>query len=365
MSSTLRVFLNASALPAKPAGAGVYMIQLANALTACASLEVHAAAPIPMAGAEWVRVPQGSSARRFRWELRHVGEAVVACQAQVYHGLHFYTPRSLPIPRVTTVHDLTFFRISRRYSFEHRAYYGAIARSVRWAERIIVPSSAVAGDVVRYLGLPPARIRVIPEAPRAGLMPASPTEIDAFRREHAIEGRYLACLGTTEPGKRTVDAIRALPAIVERHPDVTLVIAGNPGRLTAALEREAARLGVARHVKFTGYLPDSRLPAFLTGAEALVFPSLYEGFGLPPLEAMACGTPVIASGAPAMDEVLHGVAAFVPTRSPTAIANEAVRLLSDAAHRAALSQRSLEHARRFTWARAAELTEEVYREVAL
>lgn len=364
MPSTLRVFLNASALPARPAGAGVYMIQLVNALTVRESLEVHAAAPVPLAGAEWVRVPQRSAAHRFRWELRNLGAAVAATDARVYHGLHFFTPRSLPIPRVTTVHDLTFFRIPRRYTLQRRAYYGAIARTVRWAERVIVPSSAVASDVVRHLGLAPARIRVIPEAPRTGLVAAAPADVEAFRREHEIEGRYFACLGTTEPGKRTVDAIRALPAIRERHKDVTLVVAGNPGRLTAALEREAAALGVASHVKFAGYLPDSRLPAFLTGAEALVFPSLYEGFGLPPLEAMACGTPVISAKAPAMDEVVEGAALFVPTRAPAAIAAEAVRLLSNPGFRAEVSQRSLEHARKFTWARTAELTEQVYREVA-
>ncbi len=363
MPPPLPVFLNASALPARPAGAGVYMLQLINALTASDSVEVHAAAPVPLRGAQWVNVPQGSPLRRFRWELRDLGSAVASSDAQVYHGLHFYTPHALAIPRVTTVHDLTFFRIPRRYSLQHRAYYGAIARSVRWAERVIVPSSAVASDVVRYLGLPPARIRVIPEAPRAGLTAASPPDVEAFRREHAIDGPYLACLGTTEPGKRTVDAIRALPAVLDRHPDVTLVLAGNPGPLTSALEREAARLGVTANVRFTGYLPDGRLPAFLTGAEALVFPSLYEGFGLPPLEAMACGTPVISARAPAMDDILDDAAIFVPPRSPGAIAESANRLLSSSSLRADLGRRSLEHARKFSWARAAELTEEVYHEV--
>jgi glycosyltransferase involved in cell wall biosynthesis len=364
MPPPLRVLLDASSLPERPAGAGVYMVQLASALAARDSLEVTAAAPVPLVGCGWHRVSQGGPATRFRWELRELGAAVAATDAQVLHGLHFFTPRTLSVPRVTTVHDLTFFRIPRRYSLQKRAYYGAIARTLRWAERVIVPSSAVATDVVRYLGLPPARIRVVPEAPRTGLRAATPQEVAQFRREHGTEGRYLACLGTTEPGKRTVDAIRALPEIVQAAGDVSLVVGGNPGPLTAALEREAERLGVRGRVHFVGYIPDARLPAFLTGAEALVFPSLFEGFGLPPLEAMACGTPVISSRASAMDEMLGDAALFVPTRSPGEIARQAIRLLCDSSLHSEVAQRGLEQARQFTWARAAELTEEVYREVA-
>ena len=364
MPPPLKVLLNASALPERPAGAGVYMVQLAGALAARTSLDVTAAAAVPLAGCGWHRVPRGAPAARFRWELQQLGDAVASTGARVLHGLHFFTPRTSPIPRVTTVHDLTFFRIPRRYSLQRRAYYGTIARTVRWAERVIVPSSAVANDVVRYLGLPPARIRVVPEAPRTGLHAANPDDVARFRRDHGIEGRYLACLGTVEPGKRTVDAIRALPDIAAAAPDVVLVIAGNPGPLSRALEREAGRLGVGKRVRFVGYVPDNRLPAFLTGAEALIFPSLYEGFGLPPLEAMACGTPVIATRAPAMDEVLGDAAILVPSRSPGEIARHATRLLADARYRTDMAAAGLERARQFTWARAAELTEEVYCEVA-
>lgn len=359
----IRVFLNASSLPERPAGAGVYALELAAALAEHEGVEVTVAAPRPIAGAEHVAAPAGGPARGFAWELRGLGEAVERADANVYHGTHFYTPRRLSIPRVATIHDLTFFRLPKRYGFAHRQYYRAIARTVRWAERVIVPSRAVATDAVRYLGLAPQRIRVIPEAPRAGLRRAPADEVAALRGRLGLEERYLLCLGTAEPGKRAVDAIRALPLVRERHPGVALALAGNPGRLSNALAAEAERLGVAGAVKFLGYVPDDDLAALFTGTEALVFPSLFEGFGLPPIEAMACGTPVIATQAPAMDEVLAGAALFVPLRDPAAIARAACELLDSPVRRAEASEMSARLAAAYSWKRVAEETVAVYREL--
>jgi len=361
----LRVFLNASSLPERPAGAGVYVLELAAALAAHPGVEVVVATRAPLSGTEHVAVPGGGAARHFGWELLRLGEAVERSGADVYHGTHFYTPRRLPVPRVATIHDLTFFRLARRYGFAHREYYRAIARSARWAQRVIVPSRAVATDVVRYLGLAPERIRVIPEAPRRGLGPASEDEVTALRVRLGLPGPYLLCLGTAEAGKRAVDAIRALPYLRERHPEVVVALAGNPGRLSGALDAEVARLGIADAVRFLGYVADGDLAALFTGAEALVFPSLFEGFGLPPIEAMACGTPVIAADAPAMDEVLAPAAVFVPLRDPAAIARAAYGLMDDPGWRAEVSRRSLELAGQYSWKRVAEETVAVYRELVL
>jgi glycosyltransferase involved in cell wall biosynthesis len=156
-----------------------------------------------------------------------------------------------------------------------------------------------------------------------------------------------------------------MPAILEAVPGTMLALAGNPGRLSAALEREGAALGLRDQVRFLGYVPDDDLPALLSGASALVFPSLYEGFGLPPLEAMACGTPVITASAPAMTELLGGAAEFVPLRDPAAIAEAAIRFLTEPSFRADRSAAGLELANRFSWKRAAAETAEVYREIDL
>jgi len=361
----LRVFLNASAIPDRPAGAGVYTIELARALARRDDVELLTASPraFPATGRRIASPARGAVARTL-WEQTVMPGLLRGEQAVVYHGAHFATPLRSPVARVVTVHDLTFYRLPARYSRRHRWYYRALARTAARAERMIVPSQAVAADAVHFLGYPPGRIRVIAEAPRTGITAANEAAVETLRRKLSVRGDYLLTLGTAEPGKRAIDAIRALSILRCQGRPLSLVLAGNEGTLSLALQKEVARLGINGAVHFAGYVPDEDLPALLTGAAALVFPSLYEGFGLPPLEAMACGTPVIASHVPAMDEVLSSAAVFVPVREPAAIAREAARLLDDAGWRQEWSGRGLAHAARFSWERAAAETVAVYREVA-
>ncbi len=358
----LRVVYNASALPRQPAGAGVYTRELAAALARRDDVELVVAAP-PWAeirgGTRVVSPPRGALPRTV-WEQTGLRKALR--DADVCHGTHMAIPLMVSTPTVATVHDLTFFRIPRRYTRAHRWYYRMLARIAARADRIIVPSAAIATATVRYLGYAPERIRVIAEAPRTSFSPASTGEMERVRHQMGLARDYILCLGTAEPGKRAVDAIRAL-ALLETTANVDLVLAGNPGPLSGALQREAEWLGLTGRVHFTGYVRDSDLVALIIGALALVFPSLYEGFGLPPLEAMACGTPVITTNAPAMDEVLGDAALFVPLRDPEAIAR-CVRRLQDPRERADWSARGLAHVQRFSWQKAADETVEVYREVA-
>ena len=358
----IRVFFNASALPARPAGAGIYTLELARALDRHPEVVLIAAAPEPYRLARSTTRPSFPRPARPLWEWRGLPGELRRQRPDVYHGPHFFVPK-VDIPTVATVHDLTFFRIPKRYDVIHREYYRLLARTSRRADRIIVPSSAVAADVVRYLGYPPERIRVIAEAPRAGLAPASEQVVAEIRARLGLEQPYLLALGTAEPGKRVVDAIRAMPAIRASTPGTLLALAGNPGPLSAAFEHEVRRLDLGDCVKFLGYVDDADLGPLLTGAAALVFPSLFEGFGLPPLEAMACGTPVIATSAPAMSEVLAGAAMFVPLRNPAAIASAAIRLLSEPGLRSELSARAIEFAAQFSWEKAARETVDVYQEI--
>ncbi len=362
-SDPLRVFLNGSALPARPTGAGVYTLELACALAAREDVALTVAAPSQYAvpRAEMLNSPPTGPARRSAWEQLRMPRQFA--QADVYHGAHFATPLRSRVPRVATVHDLAFYRLPRRDSRKHRWYYRMLARSATRAERIVVPSRAVAGDVVRFLGYAPERIRVVAEAPRAGLTAASAAEVARTCAELGIEQPYLLCLGTAEPGKRAVDALRALALLKAQGISMQLVLAGNSGPLSAPLKREATRLGVDDRVVFTGYVSDASLGALYTGAVALIFPSLYEGFGLPPLEAMVCGLPVVATRVQAMQEVLGDAVIFVPLRDHSAIAAAAGSLLGDSSLRAEWAARGLEHAARFSWTKAAEETVEVYREL--
>lgn len=356
----LEVLYNASAVPQRRAGAGVYTLELGRALSARPTLDLRVLSPRETGFGQQIRTPE-HTARRIAWEELSLTRSASLGNADVYHGAHFFVPKGGP-PSVATVHDLTFFRIPRRYGAAHRAYYRHLARAAARADRIIVPSTAVAADCLRYLGYPPERLRVVAEAPRAGLCPATDAEVGAFRLRHGLRGPYFACLGTAEPGKRAIDAIRAMPALRDLQPGLVLALAGNAGALSAALMREVDRLGLQDSVRFLGYLPDGDLAPFLTGATALVFPSLYEGFGLPPLEALACGAPVITTNAPAMNAVLTAGALFVPPRDPPAIARAAGSLL-DPGRRENLAAAGREFVANFTWERAAEETESVYREL--
>lgn len=340
----------------------MYTVELGRALAARADLELAVWSPRELGFGARFAAPCSRN-DRYAWECVARGPYLRESGIDVYHGPHMFTPKSR-IPTVATVHDLTFYRLPRRYTFARRQYYRHLARTARRADRVIVPSSAVASDVVRWLSIEPANIRVIREAPRAGLVAAPEAEVQAYRVAAGLEAPYLVCLGTAEPGKRAIDAIRGMPAILEGAPGTLLALAGNPGRLSGALQREVQKLGMERSVRFLGYVPDRDLAGLLTGATALIFPSLYEGFGLPPLEALACGTPVIATDAPAMSELLAGVADFVPLRDPAAIARAATRLLTEPGFRAERSAAGLEFVRGFSWERAAEETAQVYREVA-
>lgn len=358
------MLLNATAVPSQPAGAGVYTIELGRALAARDDIALTAVAPRDLIeDATFLPSPASGGLRRTIWERAFLPR--IAHEQDVYHGAHFYTPPRLPCPAVATVHDLTFFRLPRRYDRRRRTYYRWIARSARRAARIIVPSKAVAGDVIHYLEFPPEDIRVIAEAPRAGLTPAREVEVGTLCLKYGLERPYLLCVGTAEPGKRAVDAVRAVATLKERGISVQLALAGNEGPLSAALRAEAARLEVADRVRFLGYVPDGDMAALYTGALALVFPSLWEGFGLPPLEAMACGTPVIASRAPAMIEVLGDAAVFIPLRDPMAIADQAARFIGEPEVAADWGARGQVHAASFSWTVAAAATADVYREVAL
>lgn len=361
----LRVCVNAVSVPPRPAGAGRYAIELICALEASGAVDALVVGPawlrtygVPLT----VEAPASGATARTAWELTSLPWRVRKLEYDVFHGTHFTVPPGLGRPTVATVHDLTFYLLPRRYDALHRWYYRTIVQTAARADRIIVPSRSVADAFAEHFPLAKRRVRIVPEAPAPSFRPASPEAVAETLSRHHIEGQYLLCVGTGEPNKRAVDAIRALPLLLERGIECQVVLPGNPGRLSLPLAREADRLGVGKRVHFIGYVPDEELRALYTGAVALVFPSLVEGFGLPPLEAMACGTPVIATDAPAMDEVLRGAAIFVPRRDPRAIAEAATRLLTDPAWRAEWSARGQAHAAGYSWQRTAAETVAVYQE---
>jgi glycosyltransferase involved in cell wall biosynthesis len=279
-------------------------------------------------------------------------------------------PLGAPVRRrmrtVVTIHDLGYLRFPDAHTRAHRLYLRlSTLWSARVASQVIAVSSATRDDLVRLAHVPPAAITVIHHGLSPRFRPiADSGSVAAAQQRYGITPPYFLYVGTIQPRKNLVRLIEAFAHLTHRerrtandgHGDPTLVIAGKRGWLTEAIERRAAELGVAKRVRFTGYVDDDDLPALLGGALAFVFPSLYEGFGMPVLEAMACGSPVLTSKSSSLPEVAGDAALLVDPTDTTAIAEGLARLSTDGALRAELRTRGLARAAEFTWDRCAEQT---------
>ena len=273
----------------------------------------------------------------------------------VVHGPNFVVPPARHAARVVTVHDLTPVRFPELCTADTLAYPGLIRRALRGGAWIHTPSQFVADEVVEAFGADPARVVAIPN----GVTEIGP---DVTGRD-AAEGvrlagsaRYLLAIGTIEPRKDLPWLVDAFDVLAASHRDVSLVVAGPDGWGVADFERAVARAAHrARIVRFGWVGPDQRA-ALLRGATALAYPSRYEGFGLPPLEAMAAGVPVVATDAGALPEVLGDAADLVPvgaglapTARADALADALARVLDDDAHRARLVTAGRERAATYSW----------------
>jgi glycosyltransferase involved in cell wall biosynthesis len=287
-----------------------------------------------------------------------------------------FAPNFLPPPTragriVLTVHDLAFRLFPESAPASTRAWLEALPRALDQAARVLVPSECTKADLLREYDVDPARVRVTPlGVDRDRYRPASPKRVAEARARFGIEGPYLLFVGAIEPRKNLPLLVRAFARVAPGPARAKLVIAGsgvpwNPEgdeQLERALGEVPA--SVAERVLRTGYVgPDDKV-ALLTGADALVFPSAYEGFGLPVLEAMACGTAVLTSRSSALPEVAGEAALRVDSADAGAVATGMEDLLSDDALRAALRAKGLERAAAFDWDTTAELTAVAVEEAA-
>lgn len=293
------------------------------------------------------------------------------------HVPYFASPLFPTVPTVVTIHDLIPLLLpAYRGSLLVRTYTRLVAAAARKAEAIITVSKASKRDIVRHLHIPPERIHVTYEAAGEAFQPVEDeAQLAAIRQKYALPERYLLYLGGFDQRKNLSTLLRAFALLVNKQThrvlslskEARLVIAGQlPGRDTPRFpdpRRLVRELGVEERVTFTGWVPEEDKPALLSGATAFVFPSLYEGFGLPPLEAMACGTPVIASNRSSLPEVVGQGGVLVEPTDVEALAGAMEALLTDDALRAELQQKALAQAAKFSWQQTALETLAVYRKV--
>jgi alpha-1,3-rhamnosyl/mannosyltransferase len=268
--------------------------------------------------------------------------------------------------RVVTVHDLTCIDFPRFHPLLRRVLFRVgLWRVARLADAIIVPSAATRRDLRRRIGWSRAPVHVVPSAAGARFVPLAAAEAEPVVRRYGLAFReYLLFVGNVEPRKNLVGLLRAYDALRRRRREgPVLVIAGGAGWKNRAIREAIGASPYTADIRIVGYVPDAELAALMNGALAFVYPSLYEGFGLPPLEAMACGTPVITSNRSSLPEVVGGAALLVDPENIGDLADAMARLAEDAPLRDELRERGLERAREFSWRRTAEMTSAVYESV--
>ena len=357
------------------AGAGVYTYQLVRALAelpgeqrffvfARPGLFDDVAAKQPRLRV--IHIDSQSRATRLAWEQAILPLLLRRLRIDVLHSPHHHTPLAARLPRVVTFHDVTFLLLPSRYPPVRRLYMAGVTRAAaRVADAIVTPSRTVQRDVTGRLGVPAERVVAIPEAAGPQFMPIEDERTLArVRQQHQLPSRYILSVGSLEPGKNRARLIEAYARLCSEGVECPLVIVGQPAWRYEGDHELVRQLGLDGLVRFLGYVPDDDLPVLYSAATFLAFPSLYEGFGLPVLEAMACGTPVVTSDISAPAEVAGNAALLVDPYDVSALAQAMGRLLSDASLRAELSMRGLERARQFSWQRTARETLSLYQIVA-
>lgn len=284
--------------------------------------------------------------------------------AELFHATEHLLPPFRGIPTVLTVHDLIFRHLPEHHKRLNRWYLNlTLPLYCRRASHIIAVSEATRADISAAYRVPPEKITVIYEAAAPDFRPQSPERVAAVRVRHHLPERYLLFVSTIEPRKNLTRLLHAWEPLYLAGAAPPLVLVGKRGWLEgdffAALEASPARAGVLR----TGYILDEDLPALYAGATAFVFPSLYEGFGLPPLEAMACGTPVICANTSSLPEVVGDAALGFDPRDVEAIREAVRQVAQDAPLRDELRARGLRRAAQFSWEQAARETYALYQKL--
>jgi len=307
------------------------------------------------------RVPVGPMGRHW-WSIglpRHIRRSAI----DLFHGTNFDVPLRRRCATVLTIHDLSPLLYPETHT--RRSVKRARRRlpmMVRLADAIITPTETVRGELAEYLKGTQEKIFAIPEAARAIFQPVDFAATESVRRRLGIGDEFLLAVGTIEPRKNLEVLITAFEEVVRARPasGLQLVIAGAAGWLSGPLFEAFGKSPARERIILTRYLHDDDLRALYSSCRAFVYPSIYEGFGLPPLEAMACGAPVIASDIPALSETLDNAAHFFDPQSSQQLSKAIIQVTTNQDLRQRLMSAGLRQAREASWERTARLTLEVY-----
>ena len=289
--------------------------------------------------------------------------------AEVLH-VQYTAPPLAPCAVVATIHDLSFEHLPETFKRRSRAQLRlTVRRTARHAAQILTLSEFSRRDVIETYGIDPERVAVTPAAAAAHFRPVTnETDLRRIRATYGIEGDYVLALGSIQPRKNLVRLINAYSSLRKQRQNIAmprLVIAGKRGWLEGETMRAAELSAAAHDIRFIGYVVEANLPALFSGAICFAYPSYFEGFGLSVLEAMQCGTPVIAGNRTSLPEVAGDAAVLVDPFDETAIAEALRSLVENPDRRADLRVKGLERAKRFSWQQTARLTLQAYERAQL
>ena len=282
--------------------------------------------------------------------------------------VQYTAPPLAPCPVVATIHDLSFEHLPETFRLRSRVQLRVTVRATaRRAAHVIAPSEYTRRDLLETYGLDPARVTAIPLAVSPRFRPVEDAgEVGRVKGRYGIAGEYVLAVGSIQPRKNLARLLRAYSALRRergRSNLPQLVLVGKQAWLYGDTLRTIEEEGLGDSVLLTGYVSEDDLPALYTGALLFAYPSFYEGFGLPPLEAMSCGAPVLTGDRTSLPEVVGDAALTVDPFDTDALADGLARLIDDDALRADLRERGLTRARRFDWRDTARMTLQVYRRV--
>lgn len=370
----MRIAIDTTAMPVQRVGAGNYILNLACKIVEnigqneCVIFTNARAMHDFMAiksRATFISLTGNSRFQRILWEQFRLPALVRSNRVDLLHSPHYTVPLVLDCKSVVTFHDMTFFIYPQMHKTYKNIFFRTMMRlSAKRADAIIADSESTRQDILRILKIAPSRVTVVPLGVLPNYRPVLQTQmIEVIRHKYKLPERVILYVGVLEPRKNLLMLVRAFKKLVHRGLPHSLAIVGRKGWMYEELFRSITRLELQDRIIFTGYVPEEELPLFYNIADVFVYPSVYEGFGLPVLEAMACGTPVVTSNVSSMPEIVGETGILVNPFDEQELANAIERVVTDPALSSELRHKGLMRASQFTWEQTALNTIAVYERV--
>lgn len=368
----LRVALDARELPLGPSGDRTYLLNLLREFAVLAPQDTFLLC-YQMKGEDGLEGKKPSNAKIYflparpgwLWTPWAWPRFLRRAKAHLAHAQHIVPPLA-PCPTIVTIHDVSFLRYPEWFPARSvRIMRRLIPFSARRATHIITGSQHAAQEIAALCHVPQHKISVIYYGVGAQFSPQNRAEArEKMAVRYGLRQPFLLAVGLIQPRKNLSRLLQAFALIKDKYPELCLAIVGRAAWGWEELQKQLASLGLAQRIVLLGAVPDADLPDVYRAAEMLVYPSLYEGFGLPPLEAMACGTPVVASNTTSLPEVVGEAGVLVDPYEPEAIAEGIIKLLEDRSLATQLAQKGLARAQQFSWRRCAQQHLEIYQRLA-